>query len=170
MSKSPRAQKPPVPTLVTIVAVLVAVALIAGAFLLGRSLATAPEPAPTETPTTALAPPAQLAGFQLAETAAPSLAPGVGKEVVHANYTDGTARILLVLSRPEAEVEEFLTNAGITNLTERSAASGRTMCGTSTDTGYAACARLVDDTGRLIVGATDVSAETLETLLDELPE
>ena len=168
MSTSPRAQKPPVPTLVTIVAVLVAVALIAGAFFLGRSLATEPEPEPTETELPALTPPGQLAGLQLAETAAPSLAPGVGKDVVHANYTDGTARILLVLSRPEADVEEFLTNAGITNLAARGGAG--TMCGTSTDTGYAACARVVDETGRLIVGATEVSAETLETLLDELPE
>jgi hypothetical protein len=172
MHPAPREQKPPVPTTVTILAVLVAVALIAGAFLLGRQLGTPPPPAPSES-ATALDLPGQLGGFQLAATEAPTLPPVVGKELVRANYTDGTDRVLLAFSRPETDVEEFLGNAGITNLTQQAEGSGdvsATMCGTSSDTGFPACGRIVDGTGRLLVGVTEVAAQELAGLLDQLPQ
>ncbi|NLE96938.1 MAG: hypothetical protein GX596_02975 [Propionibacterium sp.] len=175
MSDQPAA-KPPVPTPVTIIVVLVAVLLVAGAFLLGRWLADDGPSAPPEEPAAPLVAPESIGEFQVSETSAPSTAADVGKDVVRATYTDGTNRVLLVLSRPEADLEEFLTNAGIQELQAAPEAddaspepSAATVCGRSADTEYAACGRQIEETGQLLVALTDVDPNTLTTLLQQLP-
>lgn len=169
-----RPAKPPVPTSVTIVVVLVAVALVVGAFFLGRYLAGDASGEPTEVATLPLAAPDAIGAFQLAESSSPSTAADVGKELVRATYTDGSDRVLLVLSRPETELGEFLVAAGIEELGEvegseaSPGATSITLCGRSADTGNAACGRLAQGAGELLVGLTEVPSEQLSTMLDEL--
>lgn len=163
--------KPAVPTPVTIALVLVGVALVIGAFLLGRSLGTAEEPTTTTSEIAPLAAPESLKAFQKGEESDPSTGPD--KEIVRANYTDGTDKILLVLSRPEADLEKFLADAGINDLQQQADKPGGdevspTLCGKSADTGFAACGRINGGVGELIVGATEMQAATLVELLEEL--
>lgn len=172
MSDQP-AEKPPVPTPVTVAIVLIAVGLVVGAFLLGRALAGGGnEEQPTD-PSAPLVAPAAIDSFQVSETAAPTAAPDVGKDVVRATYTDGTDRILLILSRPETDLTAFLSAAGIEGAEARegeaSPEATPTVCGRSTDTQLAACGRLVGDTGQLLVAVSDVDSATLGELLDRLP-
>ena len=187
--------KPPIPTAVTIVAVLLAVALIAGAFVYGRILGT-PEPEPSPTPTPPLTAPETLGGLALTEQETPEPVAGVEKELVRGTYTDGTTRVALALSRPETDVEAFLTDAGITNLQEKPDApsapkpepspspseeapeespspttppKSEVMCGSSSDTNLPACAQISNEEARLVLALTDVEEQQLLTMLNELP-
>lgn len=189
--------KPPIPTAFTIVAVLLAVALIIGAFMYGRILG-APEPEPSETPIPPLAAPSTLGGLALSDQETPEPVAGVEKEIVRATYTDGTQRVALALSRPETDLEAFLTDAGISNLQEKpdapsapkpepgpSPSEGEpepeaspspaaptmspVMCGSSSDTQLPACAQISDEEARLVLALSEVEEQQLLTMLNELP-
>ncbi|WP_296137393.1 hypothetical protein [uncultured Tessaracoccus sp.] len=174
--------KPPVPTLFTVVAVLLAVAVIAGAYVLGRQLGAPATPEPSPTPTPAPTLPEQLGQFALSASEPPSTAPGSEKHVVQGNFTDGTDKIVVLLTRPEPSLEPFLTDAGVTDLQTVGASTspspssdgGDVMCGKSVDTGHAACGRLVVDeatgnTGQVVFAATDLSTDDVRALLEQLP-
>lgn len=173
--------KPPIPTYVTIVAAVVALVLIVGAHQFGRWLGTPQEP--DETPAlTAPEAPAQIGDYALGQTQEPTSAPGTSTLVTRGNYTDGTDRLVLLLMRPQQDLERFLADGGVTDV-QRVQSSGEpspddasavaqgalVLCGKSTDSGFAACGRLVDETGQLLYAATDVPAEELAALLGQLP-
>lgn len=176
--------KPPIPTLFTIAAVLVAVALIGGSYLLGRDIGTSTaQPSATQSPAPTL--PQQLEGYTLSKAGEPSTAPGSSQQIVRGEYTDGSNHFIVVLTRPVDGLEKFMTDAGVTDLqgvdggastsSHESGGSGSAeMCGRSTDTTFAACGRLLSaegspTTGQLIVATTDVKSETLRGLLAKIP-
>lgn len=163
--------KPPVPTLVTIVAVLLAVTVIGGAFALGRAIGLAGQKDSGSKPGPELAAslPAQLENFALKKRGEPSTGPR-GKLVVRGDYTDGTNGVLLVLSNPEEDLEKFLTEAGVveTKVVELPAGKSSdpvTMCGKSTDSNFPACGRILEGTGWMIFATTAVDDKTLIKLL-----
>lgn len=177
--------KPPIPTLFTIAAVLVAVAIIGASYLLGRDLGTPSAPKPSATPPAALTLPQQLEGYTLSKAGEPSTAPGASQQILRGEYTDGSNQFIVVLTRPVDDVEKFMTDAGVTDLQgisdgastspHASGGSGAAeMCGRSTDTTFAACGRLVSaegspTTGQLIVATTELKPETLQALLAKVP-
>ena len=177
--------KPPIPTLFTIAAVLVAVALVGGSYLLGRDLGTSGQPTPSATPPAALQLPQQLEGYTLSKAGEPSMAPGTSQQILRGEYTDGSSQFIVVLTRPVDDVEKFMTDAGVTDLQgmsggastsshESGGAGAAEMCGRSTDTTFAACGRLVNaegspTTGQLIVATTELKPETLQALLAKVP-
>ncbi|WP_297745759.1 hypothetical protein [uncultured Tessaracoccus sp.] len=188
--------KPPIPTLFTIAAVLVAVALIGGSYLLGRDLGASTAPTPSATPPpAALTLPQQLEGYTLSKAGEPSTAPDMSQQILRGEYTDGSNQFIVVLTRPVDDVEKFMTDAGVTDLQgvgdgapssphasdggssspHSSGGSGAAeMCGRSTDTTFAACGRLVSaeglpTTGQLIVATTELPPETLRALLAQIP-
>lgn len=182
-----RPAKPPVPTLFTIVAVLLAVALVGGSYLLGRELGTPASPSPSAPAPAALEVPKQLGGYTLAESQDTDPTPKAGQEVARGNYTDGKNKLVLLMVRPQQELEKFLTDGGVSDLQEMpsegdetsasASASGspsqapvpELMCGKSSDTGFAACGKLVDGVGQLLYAATDVPQDQLAKLLLEVP-
>lgn len=177
--------KPPIPTLFTIAAVLVAVAIIGGSYLLGRDIGTSTAPKPTATPTPAPTLPQQLEGYTLSKAGDPSTAPGSSQQIVRGEYTDGSDHFIVVLTRPVDNLEKFMADAGVTDLQgfgggaspsphESDGPGTAEMCGRSTDTTFAACGRLLSaegspSTGQLIVATTDVKSETLRELLAKIP-
>lgn len=168
-------EKPPVPTLVTIIAVLVAVLVVGGAFLLGRVLGTEPEPTPEPTETPTLTAPQMLGELPLTKSEPSEVATGVHKQILHSTYTDGTQQVLLVQSEPEESVEDFLANAGVTDARDasefgyqRGEGDPEVLCGISEDTGSAACGRIVDEEGQLLLSVAQADATTLIQLLDTL--
>ncbi|WP_297740688.1 hypothetical protein [uncultured Tessaracoccus sp.] len=183
--RNAKQSKPPIPTLFTIAAVLVAVALIGGAYLLGRSIGTPTAPKPSATPSATLTLPQQLEGYTLSTTGAPSMAPGTSQQILRGDYTDGSNQLIVVLTRPVDDLEKFMTDAGVTDLQgvepgtstspDATGGSGATeMCGRSTDTTFAACGRMVSadglpTTGQLVVATTELQPETLRALLAQIP-
>lgn len=157
--------KPPVPTLVTICAVLFAVLIIGGAFWLGRVLG-APGAAQNTSATQAPTVPKQIEGFALQSHAEPSASAVAGKTVTNANFTDGKDSFLLVVSSPEREMEDFLRDGGIVDALS---VDESTQCGKSTDFLFTACGRLKDQTGWIIYAETDMPQDRLLKVLNSLP-
>lgn len=177
----------PIPPWFTVVAVLVAVVLIGGAFVVGYQSALPPTVIEEESddPVLPLAVPEMLGGYALAESElppSPSPSPAEQPEVARATYTDGIDRLVLVLVRPEFDLPQLLTDAGVTDLhtaTPEAEASvspspspdakpsdaSDILCGRSADSGFAACARIVGETGQVLYAATDVDQATVEELL-----
>lgn len=186
----PKPPKPPIPTLFTIAAVLVAVALIGGAYLLGRDLGTSSAPSPSPSPTPPPTMPDTLAGYTLTKSAEPSTPPSTDQQLVRGEYTDGSNQFVVLLTRPMDDLEKFMTDAGVTNLQAVDAGQASSpnpsaaddnavplaqMCGTSTDTGFAACGRIVKTestgtTGQLVVAATKLTTDQVRELLGQISQ
>lgn len=180
--------KPPIPTWFTIVAVLLSVALIGGAFLLGYRQHL-PEPEPSPTPTPPLTVPEMLGDYPMSESVLPSESPQPDqREVARATYTDGVDKLVLILARPETKLEQFMADAGVTDLQivsepsdepseEETPAEGESplptdgtvLCGNSVDSGFAACGRLRGNVGQIVFAGTDVDATQVEELLLSVP-
>lgn len=178
--------KPPIPTWFTIVAVLVSVALIGGAFFLGYRQHL-PEPEPTPTPTPPLTVPEMLGDYPMSESVLPSESPQPEqREVARATYTDGVDKLVLILARPETKLEQFMADAGVTDLQIVSEpqpsespspaegesplpADGTVLCGNSVDSGFSACGRLKGNVGQIVFAGTDIDAATVEELLLTVP-
>lgn len=166
--------KPPIPRWFTIVAVLLSVALIGGAFFLGYRQGL-PEPEPTPTPTSPLTVPEMLGDYPMSESVLPSESPQPDlREVAHATYTDGVDKLVLILARPETKLEQFMADAGVSDLQIISEPSteptdGTVLCGKSVDSGFAACGRLQGNVGQIVYAGTDVDAAKVEELLLSVP-
>lgn len=86
-----------------------------------------------------------------------------GREVVSANYSDGTNRVLLIISNPHDDLMVYLEESGVSDPAQ---VSQETMCGLSVDSDGNVCAQLRGETGLMLVGLTDQSTGELGTLLD----
>lgn len=153
----------PLPRPVIAVGILVTVLLVVVAGWIGSSLA-GPGTDDTVSPTPGSWPldPPKLVGDlvrgEVTETSDPADA---SHTIVRTDYTDGTTKVVLILSRPEADVGAFLTDAGVSNTSD----VGSTKCGTSTDTNSPVCAMVTDDTGLMLVGLTGQEPATLAKIL-----
>lgn len=167
---------PPMPTWAKAagIALLAAIVILAGVLgaSLGRSgpaptLEPSPSPSssPSPTPAFRLEAPVQVGEFvagEVNETRGPA---PLNQRIIRADYSDGTDRLLLAITWPEEDVDDFVAGAGIEGAEELTAG---TMCGTSLDTGFPACARLSGgDTGLLLLGVTEISPTVVAALLTE---
>lgn len=74
-----------------------------------------------------------------------------------ADYSDGTARIVVLLAFPQPDLSSFLKDAGIetTAIDDEPLRIDDIRCGTSIDTGRDACALVDGTTGLLVQSLTD---------------
>lgn len=160
---------PPIPRWVKLSGAIGIVVLLALAGWFGLSLGgglPTPQPSASPTATWALEPP-QLVGNLVRGDVTPTTNPAFPDQtVVRADYTDGSAKVVLILSRPQPDVDRFLGDAGVTDL----ATTGDIRCGTSGDTGGAVCARVVDETAIMLAGLTGQDRDSLSVLLLKFSE
>lgn len=150
-----------------ILALLLVGAVLAG-IAMGGGFAPADSPSPTPTPALAMEPPVQVGDFvrgELTESQGPAPAQ---QRIVRADYSDGAAKLVLLLTFPEHDVADFLLAAGI----ERPEAGevvglDGVACGVSADTTRPACGKVVDNTGLLVVSLTDTGEAEVRELLSE---
>ncbi|MGV8846334.1 hypothetical protein [Tessaracoccus sp.] len=109
-----------------------------------------------------LAPPVTLGNLVQGATATD---PG-DRHIVSADYSDGSAKVVLQLSRPEDDLTRYLQDAGVENTTPVEDAT----CGISMDNGVPVCARVVDGTAIAVAGLTEQSFTTLTSLVDSFYE
>lgn len=164
---------PPMPTWAKaaglgLLALIMVLAGILGASL-GRSgpaptLEPSESPSPSPTPPFELEAPVQVGEFvagDVTETQGPA---PLNQRIVRANYTDGTDKLLFVITWPEEDLDEFVAGAAIEGAEELTPG---TMCGTSLDTEYSACARLSGDVGLMLLGVTELRPTVVAAFLTE---
>lgn len=146
--------------------------LILAAALLGTWLAS-PGPDPSAPVASrgpwAMAAPASVGDYRLDQASAvptPSTLQDESKALLTATYSAGDKGVVLLLTRPETDPNQLMRDAAMQNTTVVNDA----YCGTSTDTGRPACARIVDETGVLLVGPTGMPNDQLVAVLDQFVE
>ncbi|TRY16952.1 hypothetical protein FOJ82_13895 [Tessaracoccus rhinocerotis] len=163
---------PPIPTWVKwtglgAVAILLLLALWLGLSLGGTppSVSESPSPTVSEAGWPVEAP--QVVGDLVRGEDNRSEDPAIPERVIAtADYSDGTNRVALVLSRPEDDLRTYLADAGISGVSE----VGSSSCGTSSDTDSPVCVRIVDRTAIMVVGLTEQSIEQLAATVEEFRE
>lgn len=147
---------------------LVGVLLLMSAWL-GLSLGGSGGPQSTNSPTPTidetlwdLDPPTTLGGFVVGETTSTPFGTSSDRAIVRANYADGTAKIVLLLSRPEDDVSTYLEDTAIGDNESVDDAT----CGTSIDNDVPVCVRVVDDTAIAVAGLSDQEFSELASLVD----
>lgn len=163
---------PPIPTWAKAVAIVgVSVLLVLSAWL-GLSLgAPTPSASPSPTPVQpdwALEAPQVVGDFVRGESGESMDPANDERRIITSEYSDGTNRIVVLLSRPETDAPSYLLNAGVTDVTTE----GEAACGTSADTGSPVCVRIVDRSAVMVLGLTGQShvvlAENVEAFLEVL--
>ncbi len=153
----------PLPRPVILAGVLVTVLLVVLAGWIGSWVA-GPGPGESSSPMTAtwaLDPPKLVGDLVRGEVTKTNDPANADHTIVRTDYTDGTTKVVLILSRPETDLGVFLTDAGVPDSYD----VGSTKCGTSTDTNSPVCAMVTDDTGLMIVGLTGQEPGTLAKIL-----
>ncbi len=167
------ADPPRIPTLVKVVGLLVVVLLLAMSVVLGFSLGRSDPSESTPTPSVdeslwPLEAPTTVGSFVRGDvTSTPAKTSG-DRDIVTANYTDGTDKMILSLSRPEDDLVSYLENAGVKDAEPIEGTKG-ISCGIfviSTDKSARVCARVVDDTAIAVAGLSDQDSDELTSLVD----
>ncbi|MEO7588881.1 MAG: hypothetical protein ABIS84_12735 [Arachnia sp.] len=163
------ADAPRMPLAVKVIGLaLVAVLLLLAAWLgltLGGSGKTAPTPTPTvsiDSGLWVLDPPTTLGNLVQGETTTTPLGTNSDRDIVRSDYSDGTNKVVLLLSRPEDDITRYLDDAKIKDAEP----IGDSMCGTSQDNNVPVCARVVDDTAVTVAGLTNQDFADLAKLVD----
>lgn len=150
-----------------LVLLLVAAVLI-GIALGGGFTPEEPEPTPTPQPALTMDPPVQVGDFVRGELSTSEGPAPAHQRIVRADYSDGTNKLVLLLTFPESDVADFLAAAGIEHpeggvveLLEG------VSCGVSADTTRPACGKVVDNTGILVVSLTDAEVQDVHTRLND---
>jgi hypothetical protein len=150
--------------------------LLVAAVLIGIALGggfTPKEPEPTKPPTPALSmePPVQVGDFVRGDLATSEGPAPAHQRIVRADYSDGTNKLVLLLTFPETDVADFLAAAGVEHpeggvveLLEG------VSCGVSADTSRPACGKVVENTGILVVSLTDAEEQDVHTRLTEFAD
>lgn len=160
---------PSIPALVKVVGILVIVVLLVLSVLLGLSLGNAgggPSPSPSVEPLWPLEAPTVVKDFVRGEVVDKPGATPDDRGTVTAHYADGKRKIVLLLSRPETNLDEYLMDAGMEGAQEMEGSPG-TRCGTQEDTSLPVCARIVDETAISIAGLSEQDFPTLTQLVDD---
>lgn len=158
---------PPIPRVVKVVGLALVAALMVLAAWLGLSLGSGgPTPTPTPpTPTPELWPldPPVVVGEMVRGDVVTDTPAGTNRTVVRADYSDGTDRLVLVLTRPESDVTSHLEDAGVTG----AAPNGTATCGRSVDSGDPVCATVTDETAVMLLSFGGHSTGELADLVEE---
>lgn len=158
---------PPIPRLVKIVGLAAVGVLMVLSAWLGLSLGSVgPTPSPTpETPAPELWPldPPVVVGEMVRGDVVTDVPVGTTRTVVRADYSDGTDRVVLVLTRPQSDVAAHLEDAGVTGAQP----NGTSTCGRSVDSGDPVCAVVVDETAVMLLSFGGHSTGQLADLVEE---
>ncbi len=163
------ADPPSIPLVVKIVGILIVLVLLLLSVWLGLSLGRSGsvEPSPTasvDESLWALEPPVQVGSLVRGDvTTKPAESTG-GREIITSTYTDGTDKVILLLSRPEDDLTSYLTYAGVSNAAPVEGSRG-ISCGISDDNKLPFCARVVDDTAIAVASLSEQDIPTLISLL-----
>lgn len=157
---------PQMPTAVKVVGIVLVVVLLALAAWLGLTLGGSGEPAPSPTPSIdetlwAMETPTTLGGYVRGDVTSTPAGAKSERDIVTASYADGNDRIVLLLSRPEDDLADYLENVGV----EESEPVGDATCGTTVDN-VRLCARVVDETAIAVGGLDEQDFEQLAGLVD----
>lgn len=159
-AKPPRHHIPPIPRFVKIMGIVAVVVLLVIAGWLGMVLGGLGKPSADASPTWALKLPTQIGNFAndgVKESAAPS---GAGT-ILRSNYSDGASQFMLLLQRPAPELNSYLADSDITNITSVHDA----LCGTYEKQQKPVCARVIDKTVIMVMGLDGQNNETLADLI-----
>ncbi|MBK7822173.1 MAG: hypothetical protein IPJ61_14215 [Tessaracoccus sp.] len=167
------ARKAPLPPAVKygglgLLALLIVAAVVIGIALGGGFTPEEPTPTPTPKPALLMDPPVQVGDFVRGELTTSEGPAPANQRIVRADYSDGTNKLVLLLTFPESDVADFLAAAGIEHpeggvieLLEG------VSCGVSADTTLPACGKVVDGTGILIVSLTDAEVGDVRERLND---
>lgn len=174
---------PPLPRRVVygglgLLALLIIGAVIAGIGLGGGFSGPTPQPSVSPTPQLTMEPPVQLGSYVRGE-----LKKAEDGRLTRADYTDGTASIVLLMHWPQDDVSTFMSDAGFVSTSAPVATVGPTMtaspepvttlCGTSTD--FSAqetlgCGGIVKNTGLMVVALSSQDEEEIRGLLEDFEQ
>lgn len=149
----------------TFVVVLVVVVAGIAAYFINSSQPTTPTTRPSSTWELAL--PVQVGNYTRDPNSASSPSAGSGRTTVSATYAkDGKDAVVILMTRPESDLKQFMKDAAMNAVTEQelSKGSGSAQCGTSSDNNYTGCVVLRDDTAVLVMGLLDQSRQDLADL------
>lgn len=155
-------QPPPLPVWVKAIGALLAVFVLGFGLWIGVTLATMNPDTSADATKVAkeLEPPLQLGDFVLGDVKSSPSPANPERSIVRASYSDGSKRLILLLSNPEADLDRYLADAGIVDT--QAEQDGR--CGKSEDTGLTVCALISDETAIAVVGMNDQSPSELAKL------
>lgn len=165
------ADPPGIPKVVKIVGLLIVILLLLLSVWLGLSLGRSGAGGPATTPSPsvddtlwALEPPITVGNFVSGDV---TITPGTNgdRDIARANYTDGTDKLILLLSRPEDDLATYLENANVTDVQPGQISDG-ISCGISDDNKLPFCARVVDDTAIAVAGLSEQDFAELTDLVD----
>ena len=152
-------EKPPLPLAVKIGGVVLIGVILVVAGWLGLSLGGGSTPDHSKLWT--VKPPVQIGDF-VAKDVKDTSPTDHSRLVGTANYSDGTTKFVLVISRYEVSMPGIVENTGLVNPVK----VGNATCGTTVDTSLPACVRIVDFTGVLVAGLSGQDPEALVATLD----
>ncbi len=165
---------PSIPRGVKIVGLLIVLVLLLLSLWLGLSLGRAGSNEPASTPSIDetlwdLEAPTQMGPLVRGEVNTTPRASNGDRDILTTTYTDGTDKVILVLSRPEDDLTTYLEDAGVPE-PESVVGSDGIRCGTSSDNEIPVCARVVDDTAIAVAGLSEQDFPTLASLVDAFYE
>ncbi len=158
---------PPIPRAVKVGGAILIVAILGLASWLGLTLGSSTpsatvtaSPPPREWP---LDPPSTHGDWVRGDYNTQPPVEGQDRVVVSASYADGAQRIVLLLSRPELDLEQYLADANIGQIET----VGQDTCGRSQDTDAPLCVRITDDTAIMVAGLDQQDFTQLSGLVEE---
>lgn len=173
-NSGPETPVPPIPRSVLIGGVVGAALLLVFGGWIGAMLA-APSPTePTTSPSVSigegawpLEPPEVMGDLVRGEISNEDTG---DRQVVRASYADGSRTILLLLSRPEADIEAYLADAGVEVVPDALGDDGGedpATCGVSLDNGVPVCAMIRDETAIMVVAVSGQTHAEIAAHLDD---
>ncbi len=168
---------PAIPRGVKVIGVVIVVVLLVLSVWLGLSLGRSGPPAPPPSPTVEeplweLEPPTTVGDFVRGDVTSTPQGNTSDRDIVRADYTDGTDSLILLLSRPEDDFATYFEGAGVSEV-EPVEDADNTRCGISTistDSDIPFCARIVDETAIAVAGLSEQSPAELTSLVDSFYE
>lgn len=167
---------PSIPRAVKIIGIMIVlVLLLLSVWLglsLGRSGTNSPDPTPTPTVDEALChleAPTQVGRLVRGDVKSTPKASDDDRDILTTTYTDGTDKIVLVLSCPEKKLSSYLENAGVPNAEPVEGSDG-ISCGILSDDDIPVCARIFDDTAIAVAGLSEQGFPSLTSLVKSFHE
>ena len=143
-------------------AALVVLGGIIGAGLGGATDGSAPGASPS--PKLSMEPPVQVGEFVRGGVTESSGPAPENQRIVRADYSDGADKLVFVMTWPEDDLTAYVADAGVEETGE---AMPGTICGTSVDSNFPACARITEETGLLLLAVTEQSEAAVLGMLGQ---
>lgn len=163
---------PSIPRVVKIIGIFIVLVLLLLSVWLGLSLGRsgpAPEPTPSvDESLWDLDAPIQVGPLVRGDVKSTPKESDDDRDILSANYTDGTDKVILSLSRPADDLGTYLTDLGVSSVEPVEGSNG-ISCGIL-DKATPVCARVVDDTAIAVAGLSEQNFDTLTSLVGSFYE